>query len=251
MIQFKTPLFQKRRVLFMRRIVLATSFLLFGSLLLAQTALNNDSVIKLVKAGLSDDLIVSTVNAAPGAYDASADGLIALKAAGASDKVVSAIVLRASSLTPPAQASVPPFPSIAEPVAPGKLTQSLAAPAVQEPAQTSSKPRVFLQSASKGTNRNAARDQSMEMSKDLEKDCFAVRVTINPQMAEYTIALNHIESGFTRDNQIQVANKDGDLLSKTKEGGSIAAGMKKACALILADWAIKAWHEIPVPAKLP
>jgi hypothetical protein len=227
----------------MHRVVLATSFLLFGSVLFAQTALNNDSVIKLIKAGLSDDLIISTVNAAPGAYDASADGLIALKAAGASDKVVSAIVLRASSPALPAQASVPPFPSIAEPVAPGKLTQSLAAPGVQGPAQpdsaSASKPRVFLQSASKGTNRNAARDQSMEMSKDLEKDCSAVRVTINPQMADYTIALNHIESGFTRDNQIQVANKDGDLLSKTKEGGSIAGGMKKACALILADWATK------------
>jgi len=233
------------------RVALATSFLVFGSLLLAQTAFNNDSVIKLIKAGLSDDLIVSTVNAAPGSYDASADGLIALKAAGASDKVVSAIVLRASSPAPAAQASVSPYTSIAEPVAPGRLTQSLAVPAVQEPAQTSSKPRVFLQSASKGTNQNAARDQSMEMSKDLEKDCPAVRVTINPQMADYTVALNHIESDFARDNQLQLANKDGDLLLN-KEGGSIAGGMKKACSLILADWAIKAWREIPAaPVKLP
>ncbi len=77
----------------------------------------------------------------------------------------------------------------------------------------------------------------MEMSKDLEKNCSGVRVTINPQMADYTVMLNHIETGFTRDNQIQVANRDGDLISKTKEGGSIASGMKKACALILADWA--------------
>jgi hypothetical protein len=64
-------------------------------------------------------------------------------------------------------------------------------------------------------------------------------VTINQAMADYTIVLNHIEAGFVRDNQIQVANKDGDLLSKTKEGGSIAGGMKKACALILEDWAKK------------
>lgn len=133
-----------------------------------------------------------------------------------------------------------------EPVVPGKLTQSLPAPAVQDApqpnspsAEACSKPRVFLQSASKGPNRNAARDQSMEMSKDLEKDCPSVRITINPQMADYTIALNHIEAGIIRDNQIQVANKNGDLLSKTKEGGSIAGGMKKACALILADWATK------------
>jgi hypothetical protein len=79
----------------------------------------------------------------------------------------------------------------------------------------------------------------MEMSKDLEKDCPGVRMTVNQQAADYTILLNHIEAGFVRDNQIQVANKDGDLLSKTKEGGSIASGMKRACALITADWAKK------------
>jgi hypothetical protein len=209
---------------FMRSVVLAAAFFLFGGVLVAQTALSNDSVIKLVKAGLSDDLIVSTVNAVPGTYDTSADGLIALKGAGASDKVISAIVLKAS--TPASQPlTTPPGPD----------------PNIQHStsAKISSKPRVFLQSASKGTNRNAARDQSMEMSKDLERDCPDLAVTINQQAADYTVVLNHIEVGFVRDNQIQVANKDGDLLTKTKEGGSIAGGMKKACALILEDWAKK------------
>jgi hypothetical protein len=79
----------------------------------------------------------------------------------------------------------------------------------------------------------------MEMSKDFEQDCPAVQITLAQQMADYTVALNHIEVGLARDNQIQVADKNGDLLSKTKEGGSIRAGMKKACALILADWAKK------------
>jgi hypothetical protein len=209
----------------------------------AQSALDNSAVIKLVKAGLSDDLIISTVNATPGKYDTSADGLIALKAGGASDKVVSAIVLKASSLQPSITPSSP-----ADRAVPGKSTQAPTDPAVQGPVQqyiapatapTANKPRVFLQSASKGTNRNAARDQSMEMSKDFERDCDGVRVTINQQMADYTVVLNHIEVGFARDNQIQVANKEGDLLSKTKEGGSIAGGMKKACALIVADLAKK------------
>jgi hypothetical protein len=225
------------------RVVSATIFCWFASLLSAQTALNNEGVIKLIKAGLSDDLIVSVVSTVPGRYDASADGLIALKSAGASDKVVATIVLKAASATAITKEVASPAPSNAEPVAPGQFTTSLAAPAIQEQQQNlasegaKGKPRVFLQSASKGPNRNAARDQSMEMSKDLEKDCPAVRITINPQMADYTIALNHIEAGFVRDNQIQIANKDGDLLSKTKEGGSIAGGMKKACVLILADWA--------------
>jgi hypothetical protein len=80
----------------MRKSLIALVFLAFCPFLIAQEALNNDSVIKLVKAGLSDDLIVSTISASPGAYDATANGLIALKSAGASDKVVTAIVMKAS-----------------------------------------------------------------------------------------------------------------------------------------------------------
>jgi hypothetical protein len=89
----------------MRKSLIVLVFLAFCPLLVAQQALNNDSVIKLVKAGLSDDLIVSTINASPGAYDSSANGLIALKTAGASDKVVTAIVMKASgaSSTPQAE----------------------------------------------------------------------------------------------------------------------------------------------------
>lgn len=128
-------------------------------------------------------------------------------------------------------------PQVGPPPAPTGPQDSTQQP--ENPAQSGNKPRVYLESASKGTNRNAARDQSMEMSKDLEGDCPGVRITINQQMADYTILLNHIEVGFARDNQIEVADKNGDLLSKTKEGGSIRGGMKKACGVILADWGKK------------
>jgi len=76
----------------------------------AQQVLNNDSIIKLVKAGLSDDLIVTTINASPGAYDVSADGMIALKTAGASDRVVAAIVTKSNAAVQPAPAPVAPLP---------------------------------------------------------------------------------------------------------------------------------------------
>jgi hypothetical protein len=89
----------------MRKSFLALVFLVFCPLLVAQQSLTNDSVIKLVKAGLSEDLIVSTINASPGTYDTSADGLIALKTAGVTDKVVSAILTKASS---PAASAVAP-----------------------------------------------------------------------------------------------------------------------------------------------
>jgi hypothetical protein len=77
----------------------------------------------------------------------------------------------------------------------------------------------------------------MEMSRDLERDCPDVKITINQQTADYIVLLNHIERGLLiRDNQIQVANREGDLITNTKEGGSIAGGMKRACMLILYDW---------------
>lgn len=88
----------------MRKGLLVLTFLALCPLLVAQQSLNNDSVIKLVKAGLSEDLIVSTINASPGTYDTSADGLISLKTAGASDKVVSAVVMKSATPAPPAPA---------------------------------------------------------------------------------------------------------------------------------------------------
>ncbi|MGA2570465.1 MAG: hypothetical protein ABSF23_08085 [Terracidiphilus sp.] len=94
----------------MRKGLAAVLFLVSCSFLLAQQALNNDAIVKMVKAGLSDDLIVTTINASPGSYDTSANGLIALKQGGASDKVIAAVVTKAAApaglaVAPPAQAS--------------------------------------------------------------------------------------------------------------------------------------------------
>jgi len=85
----------------MRKALAAFIFLLLGSIfagpmLAAQQPLDNAAIIKLVKAGLTDDLIISTINGSPGNYDITTDGLIALKRAKVSDKVVSALVLKAT-----------------------------------------------------------------------------------------------------------------------------------------------------------
>lgn len=83
----------------MRKALSTLTFLLLGSTLLAQQVLTNEAVLKLIKAGLSEELIIATINASPAAYDTSADGLIALKASGATDKEISAIVLKTSGIS--------------------------------------------------------------------------------------------------------------------------------------------------------
>jgi len=106
----------------MRKVILASIVLLLCSFTVrAQQALNNDAIVKLAKAGLSDELIVSTISSKSGAYDTTPDGLIALKAAGVSDKVVAAIVAKDASSGPVAAA-----PAAAQPASPDP------APAAQE-----------------------------------------------------------------------------------------------------------------------
>jgi len=67
----------------------------------AQSTLNNDSITKMAKAGLGDDVIVSMIKGQPGNYAIEPDTLIQLKTAGLSEKVISAMVEKNSSNAAP------------------------------------------------------------------------------------------------------------------------------------------------------
>jgi hypothetical protein len=202
-------------------------------------ALTSADILSMIKAGLPSSVLVAKIKSSACNFDTSPAQLQQLKAGGVPDDVILAMVEAPVGETPvretkqetaDAPIEAPSSAATAEPPTPtGPVT-----------AQPTGKPRVYISSASKGSNRNADRDQSMEMAKDFERGCPDVRITISQNAADYTILLNHIEHGLlVRDNQIQVANKDGDLISTTKEGGSIKGDAKKACELILADWAKK------------
>jgi hypothetical protein len=84
---------------------------IFGSCLLlctgtsAQETLTNDSIIKMVKADLSESVIVTMVRQHPGNYSTKVDDLIALKEAGVSDEVVGSMVAKMAN--PSGAASTP------------------------------------------------------------------------------------------------------------------------------------------------
>jgi hypothetical protein len=179
-------------------------------------------VIALAGLGLSDDIVIAKIYAAKSTdFDTSVTGLTALKTAKVSDDVIR-VMLNPQKPQAELNTQAPPTPD-----------------SNPQPA-TSGKPRIFFQSKSSGNTWNANRDQSMEMSKDFDKDCPGAQITLAQTSADYTIVLSHIELGLmVRDNQVQVADRNGDLISKTKEGGSIRASMKKACEVILADWGKK------------
>jgi hypothetical protein len=84
--------------------------------LLAQQPLNDDSVVKMVKAGLGDDVIVATIKNSPGTYSLSTDDLISLKKQGVSEKVLGAMIEKnAAPATPtPVVAVAPAAPLVDE-----------------------------------------------------------------------------------------------------------------------------------------
>ncbi|MGO9239754.1 MAG: hypothetical protein ACLQBJ_03000 [Bryobacteraceae bacterium] len=83
---------------------------LFCGLAICQ-GLDNDAIVKLVKAGLGTDVIITMVQTQPGNYKLGVDETIALKTAGVPDKVISAMAAKASA---PASAAPQSGPAAAD-----------------------------------------------------------------------------------------------------------------------------------------
>lgn len=217
MLEFSKPTIEDK----MRSKLAAAAFLAAcTAMCTAQQQLNNQSVMKMHDAGMSDDLIATAINTQAGTYDTTMDGMIALKKAGIDDKLIQAMLVHSSAQN----ASLPPAAMIANAGGP-------------PPTNGPHKPRVYVSSLGSGAGLLSLRNQSMEVSKDMERDCPAVAVTLNQANADYTVQLNHIEAGFFRDNQFQLADHNGDLVgTKIKGGASISGGVKRVCNAVLANW---------------
>lgn len=145
--------------------------------------------------------------------------------------------------------------------------------AIAVAANAQDKPRVFVQgkgSENVSSNGSGAgghhwaawgskstidsHDESMEVTKDLQKNCDGVTVTINESNADYIVMMNRESKqnrGLLRTNsQIQVANKAGDVLG-TNATRTVGNAAKDACTLIVADWQAHGRINVPTPAAAP
>ena len=117
---FRTPESRLARSQIVGVVVLA-SLVFLGILVLAggrgiaQEVLTNDSVVKMVKAGLPDAVIIQKIRASERKFDTSADALIKLKGAGVPDKVIEAMVGVPAAAPPSAAAPSPGAAAAGEP----------------------------------------------------------------------------------------------------------------------------------------
>jgi len=87
----------KHHYAFYFRFVLILAFLFTANGFAGQQKLTNQDVIKMVKAGLSPEIIEQAVNTSDQAFDLSTDALIKLKQEGIPDAIVQAMILRAKN----------------------------------------------------------------------------------------------------------------------------------------------------------
>ena len=76
-------------------------------------ALNNADVVKMVKGGLQESTILSVIGTTDCDFDVSVDGLLALKTAGVSDKVMDAMLAAAARKRTSAAVTAPAAPQVA------------------------------------------------------------------------------------------------------------------------------------------
>jgi hypothetical protein len=78
----------------------------------AQEPLTNDSVLKMVKAGLGEGLILNMIQSQPGKYSLTPDDLVKLKSEGVSEKLLGAMIAKGSGAAgpeaPATDADLPP-----------------------------------------------------------------------------------------------------------------------------------------------
>ena len=97
---------------------------------MAQEVLNIESILSMVKGGLSEAVVLARIRSSPANFDTSTNSLLALKKAGVSDKVIEAMV---SAPRSGAAAAAAPAPA----PAPAPSTGSAPAPSVSAGARTS------------------------------------------------------------------------------------------------------------------
>ncbi len=73
----------------------------------ATEVVTNQTVIKLQKAGISNDVIAAKINNTPCSFDLSVDGIIALKKDSVTDDIIKVMIARGSTVAPPQGAANP------------------------------------------------------------------------------------------------------------------------------------------------
>ncbi len=94
----KSPIILTKIIRFMALAVLTGSIFIGCStkadISTSMALLTNDSIVQLVKAGISEEIVLNMIKTQPAKFELGADEVLALKTGGVSEKIISAMILR-------------------------------------------------------------------------------------------------------------------------------------------------------------
>jgi hypothetical protein len=219
----------------------------------AQETLNNETILKLAKAGVGEGLLVSMINQRPGQYALSADEIVRLKSAGVPDGVIAAMIVRTTatdarlvagkttsvgiSSEPNVQAQAP-RDAVGGPPRSGPIRVYVTDSQSWEiRGGWSSVGRWNAMGggwAGSGYQAGGARPQTAEIIKTFNQRCPEITVTNRVDNADFAVTLDH-EGGkglLRRRNKMVIFDRNGDDIfsDSTRELGS---SVKDGCDAIL------------------
>ena len=139
------------RALFFAPFLVVSLLVGWSAVVDAQEALTNQSIVEMVKAGLSERVIIAKIRSSPTNFDTQTDALIALKKNGVPEKVIEAIM---SPSAPAAPAAAAPAPAGSVAMTPPAATPGPSRPTVY---QIVAGKEVELVAASSEVQRNSFR----------------------------------------------------------------------------------------------
>ncbi len=242
-------------------LTLAACLLFIVPALSAQKPVTNDTIIKMTKAGLTDDIIINTISTMEVTYDVSPDALITLRENGVSLQVIAALqnsfirarygsaAVAAKPVPVEADAQTASVPVKAPAVAAAPTPASAAGPApvvaqvtASVPAQHNIKPNVFFSApgAPEGVV-SSLRDQALVMAKNFDSVCSNASGIDDVKSADYRVILKRGDGGWGHpaDTLMEVRDRNDNAIVPAAKFEVGPTSVKRACDAITSDWSAK------------
>lgn len=169
--------------------------------------LRNEDIIQMTKAEFDEETIVKAIEANDPAFDVSVDALIALKNEGVKEKVISAMLERASRQKAPAATNQnQPSNESPPPVERRVLGDK------EKPASNSHLPTIYVEEVSSEGSIMASSDTTLEAMKTLQQK--GMNVVTHRDKADYILQITRQlgKKSWRKDTKLVVSNREGKVV---------------------------------------
>jgi hypothetical protein len=170
-------------------------------------SMRNEDIIQMTKAEFDEGTIIKAIETNEPAFDVSVDALIALKNNGVKQKVISAMLERASRQKSPA-ATTPNQPPDESPSPPARRVLG----DKEKPAINSHLPTIYVEEVSSEGSTMASSDTTLEAMKTLQQK--GMNIVTHRDKADYILQITRLlgKKGWRKDTKLVLSDREGKVV---------------------------------------